>query len=67
MAKGSNKLQAKPPKSDDGEEEEEEVVEEVVDGSVKVSSDFFLSQFAINLGFAQNHTTTPSSLERSNK
>jgi len=40
MAKGSNKLQAKPPKSDDGEEEEEEVVEEVEDGSVKVSSDF---------------------------
>ncbi|THW82799.1 hypothetical protein D6D18_08309 [Aureobasidium pullulans] len=35
IAKGSNKLQAKPPKSDDGEEEEEEV-EEVEDGSVKI-------------------------------
>ncbi|THV65290.1 hypothetical protein D6C99_08950 [Aureobasidium pullulans] len=35
IAKGSNKLQAKPPKSDDGEEEEDEV-EEVEDGSVKV-------------------------------
>ncbi|THV81046.1 hypothetical protein D6C99_04975 [Aureobasidium pullulans] len=34
IAKRSNKLQAKPPKSDDGEEEEEE--EEVEDGSVKV-------------------------------
>ncbi|THV69252.1 hypothetical protein D6D28_06035 [Aureobasidium pullulans] len=38
IAKGSNKLQAKPPKSDDGEEEEEEV-EEVEDGSVKVKEE----------------------------
>ena len=37
IAKGSNKLQAKPPKSDDGEEEE--VVEEVEDGSVKVKEE----------------------------
>ncbi|KAG9765249.1 hypothetical protein KCU99_g9877, partial [Aureobasidium melanogenum] len=37
IAKGSNKLQAKPPKSDDGEEEEE--VEEVEDGSVKVKEE----------------------------
>ncbi|THY46624.1 hypothetical protein D6C98_07406 [Aureobasidium pullulans] len=39
IAKGSNKLQAKPPKSDDGEEEEEEEVEEVEDGSVKVKEE----------------------------
>ena len=42
IAKGSNKLQAKPPKSDDGEEEEvveEEVEEEVEDGSVKVKEE----------------------------
>ena len=38
IAKGSNKLQAKPPKSDDGEEEEDEV-EEVKDGSVKVKEE----------------------------
>ncbi|THY36577.1 hypothetical protein D6C99_10115 [Aureobasidium pullulans] len=40
IAKGSNKLQAKPLKSDDGEEEEEvEEVEEVEDGSVKVKEE----------------------------
>ena len=38
IAKGSNKLQAKAPKSDDGEEEEDEV-EEVKDGSVKVKEE----------------------------
>ena len=42
MAKGSNKLQAKPLKSDDGEEEEdeeEEEADEVKDGSVKVKEE----------------------------